>query len=250
MKVSFRVTAAPLVLAVALTSCGSDKKSSSSDDPSTSTSPSASESASVSPSATPDAGSEEATAARINLTAADVGTGFTANSKADSSEVVFQEALFRCVGLTPKDPPGDELVSDFFVTKDDAQISSQVDLFDGPEDARADFGAYTSAKTAPCLQTAIRAVLLDQTSDGAVSELKVTPRDDLESTDTAAFYYLGNFTGSSVKVECVLAVILRGNILSTVESFGTTLGTISPATVTKAVVAVTTRATAEANATP
>jgi hypothetical protein len=238
----------PLALLLVATGCGDDKKggSSATGSPSASSSPSASASA--------DPAAEAAEAARINLTAADLGAGFKGtppDPEDDSaSEETFVQEVYTCLGKPNTDDPDDDLPGEDITNAAGAEIASSLDFYDTEAQAKADFSIFSSDKIVGCLQSGFQKGLSAELADtgATVSDLKVTRRSELQVVpDCAAFRLNAKLTaqGQSISVVGDFVAILRGRIGLSIESFSSGQP-LSDAVVTKAIKVVAARAEAAA----
>lgn len=237
-----RTLAAPLLLTLALTGCGGD------DSPTTS--PTAPDGAVTSA----DPAAEAAAAARINLTAADLGTGWTgtAPDAADPAAEAEERALYACVGGTATDDFGDDVSSQDFTDAAGMEISSAVDFYASEGDAKGDLALLATPKAEQCLRTSLEKVLRTEigTSGGQFGAMSLERRPELETVpESLGFRFTVTATagGQTLAITGDLVAVVRGRIGVSLTAFG--LGGPFPADVLKkATAAVTARAEAEAKA--
>ncbi len=232
-----RLLIAPVLVALLVAGC--------SDDTTPAVSPT-SASASPSAAASPDVSADAAIAAKVNLTAADLGAGWISTPAALSSAAdnAAERALYACIGSPATDPLGDDIASPDFSNATGGQISSSVDVYADEAQAKAEFASFSTPKAADCLRTSIRTLLTTQisASGGTVESADLVRRKDLEVVpDSLGFRFTAKFTagGQSSTVDADVLAIRRGRIGVQVMSFA--IGGPFPAdvlaTATKAVAA-------------
>ena len=147
----------PLVL---LTGCGGSSSAPASPPAGRSSAPSASSSSAQVP---PTKAAAAAAAAAINLTAAEVGAGYTsAPSKKNPADDKDNAALAACIGSTPPSSAVVDVPSPDFTIGSGLQmrqVSSDVTVVPTNAQARSDLAAYHAAKATACLKTFIAKLL-------------------------------------------------------------------------------------------
>ena len=207
--------------------------------------------ASASPSPAADSGAEAAAAARINLTAADLGPGWTSTPPEPPAPAddATERALYACVGITPTDPIGDDVSSPSFTNAAEAEISSSVDFYAGAEDARAELTAFSAAKGTECLRSSLESILTAEVAaaGGTVASVSLTRNKAIEVVPDSIGVRVSasvNAQGQTLTVTGDLLAIVRGRVVAQVfaVSFGGEFPTAVLATAAKG---VATRAAAE-----
>jgi hypothetical protein len=150
-----------LLLLLALPGCGGSSASS------------AHPSASPTPAETPVTKAQAtAAASAINLTAAQVGAGYTSSPPSKDATSAADDAAFAaCVGSTPPAAAVADVTSPDFsqgTGLQTHQVSSDVTVLHSSAEARRDLAAFTSPKVATCLKTFVTKALAAQ-AGGAVT---------------------------------------------------------------------------------
>ncbi|HET6793511.1 MAG TPA: hypothetical protein VFH45_03660, partial [Acidimicrobiales bacterium] len=171
-----RLVAAAGVGALALTlgACGSSGSSSSSG--STTTSTAGASSTTSTKAAAPDPAADKATAAKLNLTGADLPGWQSSPNNTSSSDKAGAAQLAACAGAPdPATIDVADVPSPNF-DKGNTEISSDVTMVKTHQDGVADLQAIRGPKLVPCVQQVFGSQLKTQMPAGATaSNLQVTP---------------------------------------------------------------------------
>lgn len=223
-----RRTAVPvLVLTLAASACGGGSGSSAA--PGTrASSPSASPSPAEQP-ATKAAATAAANA--INLTAAEVGAGYTSTpSKKDPATDKDNAAFAACVGATPPSAAVVDISSPDFSSGSGLstrQVSSDVTVTGSTAQARTDLAAYKAGKTTACLQTFVAKTLAGAAGpDVTIAAPVITPVETPAVGTDGAFGYDVKLTAKASGISFTFDVLLqaflvkRSEVSLTVVSIG------------------------------